>query len=64
MRISSTLYRVGRHSSAFLKAIKCALHEIGICDDFIAEPFHRFREEERTRVRAILAELEIVGHAP
>jgi 4-hydroxy-tetrahydrodipicolinate synthase len=59
MRISSTLYHVGRHGSAFLKAIKCALHETGICDDFLAEPFHRFREEERARVRAVLAELEI-----
>ncbi|HEY3898556.1 MAG TPA: dihydrodipicolinate synthase family protein [Chthoniobacter sp.] len=59
MRISSTLYHVGRHSSAFLKAIKCALHETGICDDFLAEPFHRFREEERARVRTVLADLGI-----
>ena len=59
MRISSTLYHVGRYGSAFLKAIKCALHEIGLCDDFMAEPFHRFREEERTRVRKVLAELGI-----
>jgi 4-hydroxy-tetrahydrodipicolinate synthase len=59
MQTSSTLYRVGRHGSAFLKAIKCALHEVGICDDFMAEPFHRFREEERARVRKVLAELGI-----
>jgi dihydrodipicolinate synthase/N-acetylneuraminate lyase len=61
MRISSTLYRVGRHSSAFLKSIKCALHEIGICDDFMAEPFHRFREEERAGVRTVLTELGIAA---
>jgi 4-hydroxy-tetrahydrodipicolinate synthase len=59
MRISSTLYRVGRYGSAFIKGVKCALHELGICDDFMAEPFHRFRDEERTRVRACLAELGI-----
>ncbi|MDR3406333.1 MAG: dihydrodipicolinate synthase family protein [Chthoniobacter sp.] len=59
MRTSSTLYRVGRHGSAFIKAIKCALHELGVCEDFMAEPFHRFREEERTRVRAVLTDLGI-----
>jgi len=64
MRISSTLYRVGRYGSAFIKGVKCALHELGICDDFMAEPFHRFREEERTRVRACLAELGITAEHP
>ncbi len=59
MRISSTLYHVGRHASAFIKGLKCALHELGLCEDFMAEPFHRFRDEERTRVRACLAELGI-----
>jgi dihydrodipicolinate synthase/N-acetylneuraminate lyase len=59
MRISNSLYHVGRHASAFIKGVKCALHELGVCDDFMAEPFHRFREEERTRVRACLDELGI-----
>jgi 4-hydroxy-tetrahydrodipicolinate synthase len=60
MRISTTLYRIGRHSSAFLKGMKCALHEMGLCDDFMAEPFHRFREEERARVRAGLQTLGLL----
>src|SRR5258708_37522695 len=59
IHLSATLYRVGRHSSAIIKGLKCALRELGICDDFMAEPFHRFREEERTRVRKVLAELGI-----
>jgi 4-hydroxy-tetrahydrodipicolinate synthase len=50
MRVSSTLYQVGRHPSAIIKGIKCALSHLGVCDDFMAEPFHRFREEERRRV--------------
>jgi len=61
MHISNTLYHVGRHASSFIKGVKCALHELGLCDDFMAEPFHRFREEERTRVRACLVELGIGG---
>jgi len=27
---------------------------LGLCDDFMAEPFRRFREPEREKVRAIL----------
>jgi 4-hydroxy-tetrahydrodipicolinate synthase len=59
IHLSTTLYRVGRHSSAIIKGLKCALRELRICDDFMAEPFHRFREEERERVRKVLAELGI-----
>lgn len=61
MHVSTTLYRVGRHSSAIIKGLKCALRELGLCDDFMAEPFHRFREEERERVRTVLAELGITA---
>ena len=57
MRVSEGLYRVGRHSSAIIKGIKGALALSGICDDFMAEPFQRFHEPERSRVRQILDEL-------
>jgi 4-hydroxy-tetrahydrodipicolinate synthase len=57
MRVSENLYRIGRHSSAIIKGIKGALALSGICDDFMAEPFQRFREPERARVRHILDEL-------
>jgi 4-hydroxy-tetrahydrodipicolinate synthase len=57
MRVSETLYRIGKHSSAIIKGIKGALAVSGICDDFMAEPFQRFREPERERVRQILDEL-------
>lgn len=64
MRISSALYRIGHHGSAFLKGLKCALREVGLCDDFMAEPFHRFRDQERARVRACLAQLGISADHP
>ncbi len=57
-RISTSLYRVGKHPSTIIKGIKCALTCLGICDDFMAEPFHRFRESERELVRARLKEIE------
>jgi 4-hydroxy-tetrahydrodipicolinate synthase len=59
MRISSSLYRVGKHSSAFIKGLKCSLNVLGVCDDFIAEPFHRFREPERNEVKKRLEALGI-----
>jgi len=57
LTMSDNLYRVGRHSSAIIKGIKCALSLQGVCDDFMAEPFRRFREPERARVREILGQL-------
>ena len=59
MRISGTIYKVGRYGSAFIKSVKCALSVLGVCDDFLAEPFHRFRDVERQRVGAFLSEFGI-----
>lgn len=59
MRISGSIYKVGRHGSAFIKSVKCALSVLGVCDDFLAEPFHRFRDKERLRVGAYLEEFGI-----
>jgi 4-hydroxy-tetrahydrodipicolinate synthase len=58
MEVSTRLYQVGRHSSAIIKGLKCALSIEGVCDDFMAEPFHRFRDEERRRVERVLPELK------
>jgi 4-hydroxy-tetrahydrodipicolinate synthase len=59
MRISANIYSVGRYGSSFLKGLKCALSCLGICNDFLAEPFHRFREPERQVVQRHLDELGI-----
>ena len=53
----SRIYRVGSHPSTGIKGIKCALSLLGVCDDFMAEPFRRFRAPEREKVARILAEL-------
>jgi len=50
------IYTVGKYPSRFIKATKCALSLLGICDDFMAEPFHRFKTPEREKVRQILSE--------
>ncbi len=57
MRVGD-LYRIGRHSSAIIKGIKCALSLQGLCDDCMAEPFHRFREPERTKLQQLLNDMQ------
>jgi dihydrodipicolinate synthase/N-acetylneuraminate lyase len=59
MRLHATIYSVGQFESSFIKGLKCALSLLGICSDFLAEPFHRFREPQRQIIRGYLEELGI-----
>ncbi len=54
------IYSIGKYASRFIKGTKCGLSLMGICDDFLADPFHRFRPDDRARVSAILRELGII----
>lgn len=54
MQISATIYTVGSYGSSYLKGVKAALSELGICNDFLAAPFNRFDEEHKDRIRAAL----------
>ncbi len=60
MKISTTIYSVGRYKSSYLKGLKCALSCMGICDDFIAEPFRRFKSPEREKNKQFLRELKLL----
>lgn len=57
MQISTTIYKVGHHGSSYLKGLKCALSVMGICNDFMAEPFHCFKQPERIKVEQMLEDL-------
>jgi len=59
MQLSTTIYNVGRYESSFLKGLKCALSCTGICSDFLAEPFHRFRRAEHKVIQRYVKELGI-----
>ena len=60
MQISTTIYTIGLHGSSYLKGLKCALSLLGICDDFVAMPFHKFNAPERERVRLALEALPVI----
>jgi len=51
------IYEIGKYASRHIKATKCALSLLGICDDFMAEPFDRFHPADREKVREILEPL-------
>lgn len=59
MRIErlQAIYDVGKYASRHIKATKCGLSLMGICDDFMAEPFNRFLTPERERVADILKDI-------
>lgn len=56
--VSDSLYCVSPHPSAIIKGIKCTLACLGVCDDFMAEPFHRFVNGERELLTARLKEIQ------
>lgn len=60
MELSGLLYHVGKHGSRIIKGLKCSLSLLGVCDDFMAAPFHRFREPERELIQKHLETLEII----
>lgn len=51
------IYDIGKYASRHIKATKCGLSLMGLCDDFMAEPFHRFHPPQRQQVAAILRTL-------
>lgn len=57
MQISSSIYNVGHYGSRYLKGLKCALSVMGFCSDFMAEPFHRYKQPERDKIEQMLEEL-------
>jgi len=57
--VSTALYSVGQYGSSYLKGVKCALSIMGLCNDFMLEPFHRFRSPERKKIELFLQQLDL-----
>lgn len=58
MQISMTIYSQGKHHSSYLKGLKSSLKIMGICNDYIAEPFHCFHEKEKKLIEIAIKELD------
>jgi len=61
LRISSGLYTLGGYGAGVSKGLKCALSILGICVDFLAEPFPRLDPSQRTRVEQQLRDLGLLS---
>jgi len=59
MEVYKSFYTVGKYGSSLLKGIKCVLSLMDICDDFLSEPFHRFKQEERSRIHENLKNIDL-----
>jgi len=51
------VYSIGKYASKYIKATKCCLSILGVCDDFMERPFNRFYPQHRTMVEKILEEM-------
>jgi len=54
------IYNVGAYSSKYIKTIKSALSVMGICNDFVAMPFHRFNSVKSNIIKQNLKEMDIL----
>jgi 4-hydroxy-tetrahydrodipicolinate synthase len=48
------VYTIGKYASKYIKATKCCLSVLDICDDFMERPFNRFYPQHRAMVEDIL----------
>ena len=60
LRISNTIYQVGRYNSRIIKGIKAVLSCLDICNDYMADPFQRFGPVERRLIEQHLRDLEML----
>lgn len=51
------VYTIGKYASKYIKATKCCLSVLGICDDFMERPFNRFYPRHRKMVEDILTQM-------
>ncbi|MEN8227883.1 MAG: dihydrodipicolinate synthase family protein [Bacteroidota bacterium] len=60
MMLYQTIYRVGKHTSRYVKGTKCGLSVMGICNDYMAPPLHRFKPTERKQIEKYIEEITIM----
>lgn len=58
LKVHNTIYNVGSTPTKSIKAIKCALSQMGICSDTMAQPLRKFDEVQRNEVKQYLGQFE------
>jgi len=57
MDFGARIYGAGSCESSYLAGLKCALSLTGICSDLLAEPYESLPAQDRSKIRAGLADL-------
>ncbi|MEN8204342.1 MAG: dihydrodipicolinate synthase family protein [Bacteroidota bacterium] len=60
MMLYQTIYQVGKHPSRYLKATKCGLSVLGICEDHMAPPLHSFGQEEKKQIEDAMNQISLM----
>jgi 4-hydroxy-tetrahydrodipicolinate synthase len=55
-----TIYNVGKYASRITKGTKCGLSVMGICNDYMAPPFHKFDSVERKQIEEYIDEIALL----
>jgi 4-hydroxy-tetrahydrodipicolinate synthase len=63
LRLAGSLYTVAPGVGGYLGGLKCALSCLGLCDDYVAQPFHRFDPAQRRLIAERLRELGLEAPA-
>lgn len=58
LHIHDTIYNVENSPTRSIKAIKCALTILGICEDHMAPPLHRLDTDRRNEIKRYLNQFE------
>ncbi len=59
MSVCAKLYTIGYNGSSYLKGVKEALSEMGICSGVLAAPFSEFGEEQKSKIKTAIKELQL-----
>lgn len=62
LEVHETIYSLDNSPTQSIKAIKCALSVMGICDDYMAQPLNRLDTDKRLQVKKYLDRFEFVKH--
>jgi len=57
LMLYQTIYQVGKHTSRYVKGTKCGLSVMGICNDYLAPPLHKFNPAERKQIEGYIEKI-------
>lgn len=58
LKLNNTIYNIGKSKTKSIKAIKCALSILGICNDYMAQPLIGFTNEQKSLLKRNLYQLD------